>query len=145
MKNQPHRITCYVGIFIMISAYVVIPEKYPWYYEVLLFNVGLTMWLFAKWKLKKTTSNQSNDDSSQPKEKKFNWLFIVSVMVMLTEALHIIVDNESALHAPLQIVFAAGALSMAFTIFKIKRVFGVLTLVFLSFLAQSQDTLTGLL
>ncbi|WP_425390771.1 alpha/beta hydrolase [Ekhidna sp.] len=53
MKNQLLKITCYVGIFIMISAFVVIPEKYSWYYEVLLFNLGMYMWLFTKWKRKK--------------------------------------------------------------------------------------------
>ena len=37
----------------MLISFVIIPDKYPWYYEILLFNVGLWPWLFAKNELKK--------------------------------------------------------------------------------------------
>jgi len=41
------------GIFIMLTAFAVVPDGYPWYFEFLLFNAGLWPWLFAKTELKK--------------------------------------------------------------------------------------------
>lgn len=37
-----------IGILIMIFSFVVVPDHYPWYYEILLFDVGLLMMLYAK-------------------------------------------------------------------------------------------------
>jgi len=37
----------------MIFSFAIVPDNYPWYYEVLPFNVGLWPWLFAKNELKK--------------------------------------------------------------------------------------------
>ncbi|PHN03470.1 hypothetical protein [Flavilitoribacter nigricans] len=36
------------GILIMIFSFVVIPDEYPWYYEILLFNLGFLLMVFAK-------------------------------------------------------------------------------------------------
>lgn len=36
-----------VGVVIMLIAFAVMPEEYPWYYEVLLYNVGLVMVLVS--------------------------------------------------------------------------------------------------
>jgi len=45
-----------LGIVIMLTAFAIIPDQYPWYYEVLLFNLGLWPWLMAKKELKKIQS-----------------------------------------------------------------------------------------
>mgnify|MGYP005843863973 CR=1 FL=1 len=47
------KLTIALSIVIMIVSFVVIPDTYPWYYDVLLFNLGLWPWLFAKRELKK--------------------------------------------------------------------------------------------
>ncbi|WP_411767291.1 hypothetical protein [Winogradskyella sp. A3E31] len=38
-----------VGVLIMLMAFPLIPDHYPWYYQVLLFNVGLVLFLSTKW------------------------------------------------------------------------------------------------
>ena len=38
------------------TLFAIIPDEYPWYYELLLFNAGLWPWLFAKKELKKMKS-----------------------------------------------------------------------------------------
>ncbi len=45
-----------LGIVIMLISFVVIPDEYPWYYELLFFNLGLWPWLMAKKELKKIKS-----------------------------------------------------------------------------------------
>jgi hypothetical protein len=42
-----------LGVALMIIAFAIVPDEYPWYYEFLLFNVGLWPWLFAKKEQKK--------------------------------------------------------------------------------------------
>ncbi len=37
----------------MLISFVLVPEQYPWYYEVLFFNLGLWPWLYTKNALKK--------------------------------------------------------------------------------------------
>lgn len=37
------------GVVIMLLAFPIIPEEYPWYSSVLLYNVGLSFLLVAKW------------------------------------------------------------------------------------------------
>jgi len=44
------------GVVVMIISFAIIPDEYPWYYELLLFNTGLWPWLFAKKELKKMKS-----------------------------------------------------------------------------------------
>lgn len=46
-------LTIVLGVAVMLLAFIVVPDKYPWYYEVLLFNIGLWPWLIAKKELKK--------------------------------------------------------------------------------------------
>jgi len=49
MKNSQLRTAmCVVGVVIMLIAFVVVPDEYPWFYELILFNIGMFMWLFAK-------------------------------------------------------------------------------------------------
>ena len=46
-------LTIALGVAIMLLAFLVVPDKYPWYYEVLLYNIGLWPSLLAKRELKK--------------------------------------------------------------------------------------------
>lgn len=39
-----------LGIIIMIFSFAVVPDSYPWYYELILFNIGLALFLSTKWK-----------------------------------------------------------------------------------------------
>jgi len=40
----------------MILSFAIIPDKYPWYYELILFNTGLWPWLLSVTELKKMKS-----------------------------------------------------------------------------------------
>lgn len=43
-----------LGVIIMLLAFPIISEKYPWYYQVLLFDMGLALVIITKWsKLKR--------------------------------------------------------------------------------------------
>jgi len=55
-KTHLLKLTVILSIVIMLTSFAVIPEEYPWYYEVLLFNLGLWPWLLAKKELKKMQS-----------------------------------------------------------------------------------------
>jgi hypothetical protein len=46
-------LTSAFGIIIMLTAFEVAPDGYPWYYDFSLFNAGLWPWLFAKNELNK--------------------------------------------------------------------------------------------
>ncbi len=37
-----------LGVILMLISFALVPDEYPWYYEFILFNVGLWPWLFAK-------------------------------------------------------------------------------------------------
>ncbi len=50
-----------LGIVIMLLAFIIIPDEYPWYLELMLFNLGLWPWLFAKNELKKIQSHIKTD------------------------------------------------------------------------------------
>jgi len=52
-KTDLLRLITVLGVMLMLISFVIIPDKYPWYYEILFFNVGLWPWLFAKNELKK--------------------------------------------------------------------------------------------
>jgi len=53
-KKNIHTILKLVGICIMLIAFLVVPDSKPWYYEVLLFDVGLVISMIPKLpKLKK--------------------------------------------------------------------------------------------
>lgn len=36
------------GVVLMVISFAIVPDEYPWYYELLLFNAGLWPWLLAK-------------------------------------------------------------------------------------------------
>ena len=54
-------LTIILGVVVMLLAFLVVPAKYPWYYEVLFFNVGLWPWLIAKKELKKMKLQSSQN------------------------------------------------------------------------------------
>lgn len=37
------------GVLIMLLAFPIIPEHYPWYSSILLFSVGVSFLLIARW------------------------------------------------------------------------------------------------
>ena len=47
-KKSIHTILRLAGVVIMLVAFIVIPDAKPWYYEVLLFDVGLILTLIPK-------------------------------------------------------------------------------------------------
>lgn len=54
MSTTIKKILKIAGVLIMLLAFPLIPDHYPWYYQVLLFNIGLGLFLSTKWnKLKK--------------------------------------------------------------------------------------------
>lgn len=36
------------GVVLMVISFAIVPDEYPWYFELLLFNAGLWPWLLAK-------------------------------------------------------------------------------------------------
>ncbi|WP_432410850.1 hypothetical protein [Rasiella sp. SM2506] len=38
------------GVLIMLLAFPLIPDHFPWHYQVILFNIGLGLFLSTKWK-----------------------------------------------------------------------------------------------
>lgn len=53
------RLIIVLGVILMFISFLVVPDEYPWYYELLLFNAGLWPWLIAKKELKKMKSQLS--------------------------------------------------------------------------------------
>jgi hypothetical protein len=49
-------LTIALGVVVMLISFVIIPDEYPWYYDLLLFNIGLWPWLLAKKQLNKINS-----------------------------------------------------------------------------------------
>lgn len=47
-KKTTHIILKYLGILIMLIAFLIVPQSKPWYYEVLLFDLGLALFLIPK-------------------------------------------------------------------------------------------------
>jgi hypothetical protein len=52
-KTQLLKLTVVLGIAIMLISFAIVPDTSPWYYEILLFNVGLWPWLLAMKEMKK--------------------------------------------------------------------------------------------
>ncbi len=48
-KETKIKIVRVVAVIIMLSAFPLIPDHYPWYYELLLYNIGLVLLLSTKW------------------------------------------------------------------------------------------------
>lgn len=61
-KKHTHIILKIVGVIIMLIAFPIVPETKPWYYSVLLFDIGLVMTIIPNFsKLKeKYVSKKSN-------------------------------------------------------------------------------------
>jgi len=38
-----------LGVVIMLIAFPIVPKEYPWYYQVIVFNIGLVFVLASKW------------------------------------------------------------------------------------------------
>ena len=51
------KMTALLSVVIMLTSFAIVPDDAPWYFNVLLFNVGLWPWLFAKQELKKCNYN----------------------------------------------------------------------------------------
>nr|WP_293297170.1 hypothetical protein [Allomuricauda sp.] len=49
MSSTVKNILKVIGVLIMLLAFPLIPDHYPWYYQVLLFNIGLGLFLSTKW------------------------------------------------------------------------------------------------
>lgn len=47
-KKSIHIVLRIIGVTIMLSAFIVVPDAKPWYYEVLLFDAGLILTLIPK-------------------------------------------------------------------------------------------------
>jgi hypothetical protein len=55
-KTHLLKLTIALGVVVMLISFVIIPDEYPWYYDLLLFNIGLWPWLLAKKQLNKINS-----------------------------------------------------------------------------------------
>lgn len=40
-KSHLLKLTCVLGVVVMILSFAIIPDKYSWYYELILFNTAL--------------------------------------------------------------------------------------------------------
>ena len=53
-KEHGIKVQRILGVSIMLLAFPIVPDSYPWYVSVLLFDIGLIIMLATKWnKLKK--------------------------------------------------------------------------------------------
>ena len=60
-REKTHFILRIIGIIIMLIAFIVIPDAKPWYYEVLLFDIGLVLTLIPKFpKIRKRFSKTNS-------------------------------------------------------------------------------------
>ncbi|MDA3944293.1 MAG: alpha/beta hydrolase [Bacteroidetes bacterium] len=109
--KKPHllKLMIVLGIIVMLVSFAIVPDEYPWYYEVLLFNVGLWPWLLAMKELKKMNS-QLNSKLKMRKTDKNNWLNLTGALLILIGATSIFPENDTWLHTALQITFVAGCL-----------------------------------
>ena len=60
-KKNRHIVLKITGVIIMLIAFPIISDAKPWYYEVLLFDVGLVLTLIPKFpKIKKRFSKTNS-------------------------------------------------------------------------------------
>ena len=52
-KTHLVSLVTFFGVVLMVISFAIVPDDYPWYYELLLFNAGLWPWLLAKKEQKK--------------------------------------------------------------------------------------------
>ncbi len=55
-KTHLLKLIIVLGVVVMLVSFAIIPDDYPWYYDAILFNVGLWPWLLAMKELKKMKS-----------------------------------------------------------------------------------------
>ena len=48
-KESKIKVVRIISVLIMLAAFPLIPDHYPWYYQVLAFNIGLGLFLSTKW------------------------------------------------------------------------------------------------
>lgn len=51
-KAQLLKLIIALGVVVMLAAFIVLPDDYPMYYEVLLFNLGFWPFFFSRKALK---------------------------------------------------------------------------------------------
>ena len=100
------RLAAILFVIVMISSFAIVPKDAPWYYNIILFNLGLWPWLFAKNELKKLRPKSE----VKVRETKSNWLNITGAILILIGALSIFPKNDTYLHTTLQITFIVGCL-----------------------------------
>ena len=61
-KTHLLKLTIVLGIVVMLISFAVVPDTSPWYYEILLFNVGLWPWLLSMKELKKMKSQLKSNE-----------------------------------------------------------------------------------
>lgn len=49
MEKKIYKIMRILGVVIMLIAFPIVPEEYPWYYQIIVFNIGLALLLATKW------------------------------------------------------------------------------------------------
>lgn len=60
-KTHLLKLTIILGVIIMLISFAIVPDDYPWYYEAILFNLGLWPWLLAMKELKKMKSQLNHN------------------------------------------------------------------------------------
>lgn len=60
-KTHLLKLTIALGVVVMLISFAIIPDEYPWYYDLLLFNIGLWPWLLAKKQLNKINSKLNSN------------------------------------------------------------------------------------
>lgn len=55
-KAQLLRLITALGVVVMLAAFIILPDDYPMYYEVLLFNLGFWPFFFSRKALKNLAS-----------------------------------------------------------------------------------------
>ena len=48
-KENSFKIMKVLGVVIMLISFPIIPKAYPWYYQIILFNIGLILLLVTIW------------------------------------------------------------------------------------------------
>lgn len=49
MSKRLENVLKYCGVIIMIASFPIVPDSYPWYVELIIFDIGLVLMLAPKW------------------------------------------------------------------------------------------------
>ncbi len=60
-KAQLLKLIIALGVVVMLAAFIVLPDDYPMYYEILLFNLGFWLFFFSRKALKNIPSSLSTN------------------------------------------------------------------------------------